>query len=293
MSPLTVPFPAHEVEAAAFTLSRPMIVTLLIVGGLVVTRLTRVVLRRVVRRVADRSVVKPSGWWRTRDRRPDEESNELYEQRRRQRVDAAAHMLNHLFALVFWIIITIAIFQILDVDAAFFLSSAGFLGAGLAIGGQHKVNDYLTGLSVLVEDRYGVGDEVVASVPNWPEPAHGIVEHIGLVSTRLRDERGTMHLPHGSLNGLRNLSQEAAGAKLSVVVPHGADAKELSQVVADTMRDLAGTKHLTQVLFVDDIRAAATDGENVELEVRTSRPLQADERELLVQRTQQRLSGGA
>ena len=51
-----------------------------------------------------------------------------------------------------------------DIDAAFFLSGAGFIGAALAIGGQHKVNDYLTGLSVLIEDRYGVGDELIVDV---------------------------------------------------------------------------------------------------------------------------------
>jgi small conductance mechanosensitive channel len=282
--------PVHAVNPSALTLSRPMIVVLLFVAGLLLTRVTRVLLRRIVSHVADRSLVKPSRWWRTRDRRSTDESAELYEQRRRQRVDAAAHMLHHLFALVLWIVLVIAAFQILDIDAAFFLSSAGFLGAAVAIGGQHKVNDYLTGLSVLIEDRYGVGDEVIAPVPNWPEPAHGIVEHIGLVSTRLRDARGTVHLPHSSLNGVRNLSQEPAGARLSVILPDGVHADDLPQVVADTMRDLAGSKNLTQVLFVDDIKAAATDSHCVQLDVRTSRPLQPDERDLLVRRTQERLS---
>ena len=59
-------------------------------------------------------------------------------------------------------------FHLFDIDAAFFLSSAGFIGAGVAIGGQHKVNDYLTGLSVLFEDRYGVGDELVVDMGDRP-----------------------------------------------------------------------------------------------------------------------------
>ena len=59
-------------------------------------------------------------------------------------------MLNHLVTVVVWLAVGIAVFQLFDIDAAFFLSSAGFLGAAVAIGGQHKVNDYLTGLSVLV-----------------------------------------------------------------------------------------------------------------------------------------------
>ena len=138
------------------------------------------------------------------------ESADVTEQRRRQRTDAAARMLNHVVTLVVWIGVTIAVFHLFDIDAAFFLSSAGFIGAAVAIGGQHKVNDYLTGLSVLFEDRYGVGDELVVEVPGR-EPIHAVVDNIGLVTTRLRDERSTLHVPNAQLVVVRNLSQEAVG----------------------------------------------------------------------------------
>jgi moderate conductance mechanosensitive channel len=272
-------------------------VAVVVVAALLVTRLSRVVLRRVVRRMAHRAVARPSKWWRTRDEQRRTESTEQFEARRRQRIDAAAHMLNHLFAVVVWIIVAIAVFQMLDLDAAFFLSSAGFIGAGFAIGGQHKVHDYFTGLSVLLEDRYGVGDEIVVSVPNWSEPVRGIVEHVGLVSTRLRDDRGAVHLPHGSLANVRNLSQEPADAVLSVRLPAGATGPSVDEVAA-TMRSLAGSQHLTDVLFVEDIRSAgpSTDdpnGHRVNFEVRTSRPLQTSERELLVRRTEERIGAPA
>src|SRR5262245_14696194 len=116
----------------------------LIVGALTVTRASGVVMRRVVRRIAERSGGSRGGL----------ESPDATEQRRRQRIHAAARMLNHLVAVIVWIGVVIGVFHLFDIDAAFFLSSAGFIGAGLAIGGQHKVNDYLTGLSVLFEDRY-------------------------------------------------------------------------------------------------------------------------------------------
>ena len=61
---------------------------------------------------------------------------------------------------------------------AFVAASTLFVGAAIAIGGQHKVNDYLTGLTVHFEDRYGVGDEIVVEV-GWSEPVHAIVDHIG------------------------------------------------------------------------------------------------------------------
>ncbi len=51
----------------------------------------------------------------------------------RQRIDAASRMVNHLISLVVWIVITIVGFHRLDIDAAFFLSSAGFIGAAVAM----------------------------------------------------------------------------------------------------------------------------------------------------------------
>jgi small conductance mechanosensitive channel len=206
------------------------------------------------------------------------------ENRRRQRIEAATGMLHQLSSFVLWIIAIIAIFNVLDLNAAFFLSSAGFLGAAIAIGGQHRVNDYLTGLAILLEDRFGVGDDVEATI-GWTEPVRATVEHVGVVTTRLRDARSTFHVPHSKLDIIRNLSQEPIRQSLQLSTS-SSDPKRVSSAV----RDLAGSKGLTTVLFIDEIEAAGGDGDRVELNVRTSRPLTDAERDLLVQRASEVLS---
>ncbi len=141
--------------------SAPLKVLAVVVVAVLLSRIAHFVIRRVIRRIARRSVLVPlgqAGLWRTRERRGEAAGSVEGEQRRRQRVDAAARMMSHIASVVIWIVAIIVTFHLLDVEAAFFLSSAGFIGAGIAIGGQHKVNDYLTGLSVHFEDRYGVGD---------------------------------------------------------------------------------------------------------------------------------------
>ncbi len=249
-----------------------VVVLLLVVGAVVVTRVSGLVMRRVVRRIAAGRSATSSG--RT-------ESAESGEHRRRQRVDAAARMLNHVVALGVWIGIVIAIFHLFEIDAAFFLSSAGFIGAGLAIGGQHKVNDYLTGLSVLFEDRYGVGDELVVQVAGG-DSIHAVVDHIGLVTTRLRDEHSTLHVPNGQLVVVRNLSQEAA---LTTVRLRWDDEGQ----AADAVRDQAGTAHLTDVVFVGDLSAQRRDDGEIDVAVRTARPLDERSRTLLRSRAEQAL----
>lgn len=290
-SPTTLSPSPEPPLSAQEAMSRPVIVLVVVVGAFIVTRLSRVIFRRTVRFVAERSIAHPTRWWRTPTRYRELEHGEVGENRRRQRIDAAARMLHHLFAVLLWLGVIIAVFHILELDAAFFLSSAGFIGAAVAIGGQHKVNEYLTGLSVLLEDRYGVGDEVEVS-GSFPNGVRGIVEHIGLVSTRIRDGYSTIHLPHTALLSVRNLSQEPVETKLSINLPANTERSEAASRAADTIRELAGSPNLTEVVFVDDVlmTTPAAGNPQVELKVRTTRPLTAQERETLVRRTEERLS---
>jgi small-conductance mechanosensitive channel len=254
------------------------------------TRCSRFVIRRVIRRLARRALLGApgSGLWRVRAQRLDDTNVDTVEQRRRQRIDAASRMVNHLVSLVIWIVAAIVAFHLLDVDPAFFLSSAGFLGAGLAIGGQHKVNDYLTGLSVHFEDRYGVGDEIVANV-GWDELVVGVVDHIGLFSTRVRDDRSTMHFPNSSLAIVRNLSQEACRTTLRVRVPDEHSTDDASSL----LRGLAGTDGLTDVVFLGDLAAHESSTGEIEVEVATSRALGGVARDRLVRRAEAALRGGS
>ncbi|MGH9134154.1 MAG: hypothetical protein ACRDZZ_09470, partial [Ilumatobacteraceae bacterium] len=70
------------------TTSATLAVVVLVLGGLVLTQVSGFVIRRIVRRVATRSIAAPSSWWRHRSRRTGGESIEVGEQRRRQRIDA-------------------------------------------------------------------------------------------------------------------------------------------------------------------------------------------------------------
>ena len=267
-------------------------VVALVIGALLFTRISGLVLRRVIRRVAERGARGlPTRWWRAAVRYGVVDRSEMGAVRRRQRVDAAARMVNHLVTVVVWIVVTIAIFQILDIDAAFFLSSAGFIGAGLAIGGQHKVNDYLTGLEVLFEDRYGVGDELVVEQIGR-EPLHAVVDHVGLFSTRLRDEKSTLHVPNGSLSLVRNLSQQAQAETLRLRVGDDPEFDLVSErSVAETVRDLAGSENLTEVIFVGDLAAQRREDGDIEVDVKTTRPLDQRSKEVLRAKAEDTLRG--
>ena len=269
-------------------LTGPFVVVVIALAAVTATRVSRMVVRRSIRHVAKRSLRfaklpgQPVGLWRTRAARVGDVPGEAVEQRRRQRIDAAARMVNHLVSVVIWIVAAIVAFHLLDIDPAFFLSSAGFMGAAIAIGGQHKVNDYLTGLSVHFEDRYGVGDEVVIESTGLHDPVRGVVDHIGLFSTRIRDTTSTLHFPNSVLATVRNLSQEAASSTIHLNVARSSDTAAASEL----LRGLAGTDGLTDLVFVGDMAARQVATGEIEVDVQTSRALDGQVRERLVDRVE-------
>ncbi len=268
---------------AGHAVTRPGTVVIIVLSAMVLTRLARVVSRRVIKRLAIHS--RPGhGLWRTRARRIGGETREAGEQRRRQRIDAASRMVSHLASVAIWLVAMIVMFNVLEIDPAFFLSSAGFIGAGLAIGGQHKVNDYLTGLSVHFEDRYGVGDLVEADI-GWSLPIRGVVDHVGLFSTRIRAADSTMHLPNNALVNIRNLSQEPTSVELNVKAPDDADADD----VAAMLKRLAGTDGLTDVVFVGDLDADRDEAGEIRVRAATAGGLDDRRRAELVQRAESAL----
>ena len=82
------------------------------------------------------------------------------------------------------------------------VASAGVIGVALGLGAQTIVRDVLSGIFMLVEDQYGVGDKVEVL------DVKGTVEKVGLRITTVRDSNGTLwYLRNGEILKVGNLSQ--------------------------------------------------------------------------------------
>ncbi|CAN2212051.1 MscS Small-conductance mechanosensitive channel [Candidatus Nanopelagicaceae bacterium] len=66
------------------------------------------------------------------------------------------------------------------------IASAGVIGVALGLGAQTIVRDVLSGIFMLVEDQYGVGDEIHV------QEVEGKVEKVGLRITQVRDKKGVL-----------------------------------------------------------------------------------------------------
>jgi small conductance mechanosensitive channel len=273
------PDPITADEAVDLVITRPALVIGIVIGTWVVIRVARRVIHAVVRRVAHRAINNPSTFWRVRVPRLFGETAELAEKRRRQRIDAASRMLGHLFALVAWIASMVVILHVLEVDLIPVLTSAGFIGAGLAIGGQHAVKDFISGIGILVEDRFGVGDQVVVETKAGNELI-GVIEYVGAFSTRISARNSTWHFANGDLAQIRNMSQTPVTTEIEVTLPTDGqvpDGEVAADAVAAALARAAGNRTLTGMVLVDDVRAHVAEDESGEqtmkVEVRTATPL--------------------
>jgi small-conductance mechanosensitive channel len=82
------------------------------------------------------------------------------------------------------------------------LTSAGVVGVALGLGAQTIVRDILSGLSMLIEDQYGVGDRVQLL------EISGVVVNVGMRITTIRDDKGVLwYLRNGEILKVGNHSQ--------------------------------------------------------------------------------------
>jgi moderate conductance mechanosensitive channel len=98
------------------------------------------------------------------------------------------------------------------------IAGAGIIGIALGFGAQSLVKDFLSGIFLVVEDQFGVGDVVDVG------EASGLVEGVSLRTTRLRDVEGTVwYVPNGEIRRVGNKSQQWSRALLDVLVAYETD----------------------------------------------------------------------
>ncbi|MGW5104200.1 mechanosensitive ion channel family protein [Streptomyces sp. NPDC004100] len=192
--------------------------------------------------------------------------------RREQRARTIGSVLGSVVTIVLALLGTAMILDQVGIALGPLLASAGVVGLAIGFGAQSLVADYLSGLLIMFEDQYGVGDTVDLG------EAVGEVEHVGLRLTHVRDLNGGLwHIRNGEVLRVRNDSQDWARAVLDVAVAYDSHLDTVYQVLEDTGRALRQDPAFTDLLLEDPsvwgVQSLDADGVVVRLAVKTV-PLQ-------------------
>jgi len=115
------------------------------------------------------------------------------------------------------------------------IAGAGILGAGLGFGAQSLVRDLISGLFIVFEDQYGVGDSVDLG------SASGVVESVGLRVTQVRDLEGTLwFVRNGEILRVGNQSQGFARVVIDVALAYQTNVATAQEVLAKAAKSVKG-----------------------------------------------------
>jgi small conductance mechanosensitive channel len=212
-----------------------------IIAILAVAFVLRFFVHRTINRLTRGNGQTPKILQPLKERRGDARTAELMSERRRQRARTIGSVLKSLTSLVIFGLAVMYVLKSLGVELAPLIASAGVVGVAVAFGAQNLVRDFLSGMFMMVEDQYGVGDVVDLG------EATGTVETVGLRVTTLRDLNGTVwYVRNGEILRVGNSSQGFAVAVVDLPVSHTTNVERAIEVAGKVATEATSHEPLSQ-----------------------------------------------
>jgi small conductance mechanosensitive channel len=217
-----------------FLIDKPLKIALIVVLAVIANRIARKGMKRALRTLQSGAVQERLGSLRAAT--PDALlATTEHSLRAEQRIEALSSVLRSLVTFVIYLVAGFMILGEVGIELGPLLAGAGILGVALGFGSQSLVKDFLSGVFILIEDQFGVGDIV-----NLDNETSGTVEAVSLRTTRLRSVDGTVwHVPNGEIRRVGNQSQHWSRALIDVEVAYDTDLDHAQEVIASVAHEIA------------------------------------------------------
>jgi small conductance mechanosensitive channel len=216
----------------------------IIIGSILIRWILMFFVARVVRSVESGIAI--------RNKVVDHIANELSPIARARVVQRTKTMASVLNNFITWTILGFALTMVLSelgVAIGALAAGAGLVGAGIGFGAQSLIKDLISGLFIVVEDQYGVGDSV-----NLGEIS-GTVEGVGLRITQVRDVDGVLwYVRNGEIVRVGNHSQGWSRAIVDVSLDYRVNVDDAMRVIEAAAAEVASEPENTErVIGVPDV----------------------------------------
>lgn len=161
---------------------------------------------------------------------------DLTEEDIKKRQDTLIAMFSAILRVLVWMVAGFSLVELIfpKLDLTPVLAGASVLGVAIGFGAQTLIKDFLSGLFIILENQYRVGDVVEI------DDAIGTVEQITLRSTIVRDNNGSVHyIPNGSIVHAINKTMGFAKVNLTIEVSASTDVDALANVINEVGDKLA------------------------------------------------------
>ncbi|MGG3737084.1 mechanosensitive ion channel family protein [Aeribacillus pallidus] len=140
----------------------------------------------------------------------------------------------NIFSYVLIFVLFITTLQIIGIEVMPILAGAGIIGLAVAFGAQGLVSDVVTGFFILLENQIEVGDYITTG------SFSGIVEQVGLRTTKIRGFDGTLHyVPNREITSVSNHSRGTMRALVDIGISYDDNIDEAITVLQNACDRLA------------------------------------------------------
>lgn len=178
-------------------------------------------------------------------------------ERQTKRTTTMGRLLSNIGVALILVVAVFSGFSAVGIQLTPILASAGVVGIAVAFGAQSLVKDLLTGIFLIFEDQYGVGDVVEI------DTLKGTVEEVGLRTTRIRDFNGmSWYLRNGEILKVGNVTQGWASTPIDIAVHASEDPQVVMRVIRKVLAEVDQDPQFADSLLEEPTVLGVTDISN-------------------------------
>jgi len=194
-------------QISPWLISHGVRILIIIIGAYIIRRFGGVVIGKIIRKA-----VSTDGF--------------LSPEAERKREDTLITVFSGTLRVIIWMAALLMIIAELGVNIGPLLAGAGVIGLAIGFGAQYIIRDFCTGLFIILENQYRIGDVICVG------DACGEVEDITLRTTIIRDKDGAVHhIPNGEVKIATNKTKGFARVNLVIGVAYDADIDKVKEII--------------------------------------------------------------
>lgn len=164
---------------------------------------------------------------------------------------------NSVARYVFYFVILCNVMSVLGINTTSILALGGAVSVAIGLGAQSLIQDVVTGVFILIEDQFGVGDMVCL------EGYSGKVESIGLRTTSIRSADGDLFIvPNGQIKIVTNMSKGFNRAMVDVGVAYEENLEDVIKVLENEMQSIYDNEHIQGLINKPEVLGVVELGDS-------------------------------
>lgn len=165
---------------------------------------------------------------------------------RNVRIETLSKNLYTVIRFIIGFIVVMIILDMIGINTRSIIATAGIGGVAIAFGAQTLVKDIVTGIIIIVDDTFRVGDWIIAG------GVEGTVETLGMRHTKIRDYDGSLYtIPNSQISTIQNLNSGPIKFECDIYLSYDVSFEEAKDIVKSVSKNLSAQEDLNKYIIED------------------------------------------